>query len=147
MYNGGLYNVERKHTTSMLSDNFFQRYFFSSQIGGYVYAGKVVFETPVVGAIVDATQVAVNFSRFGRAVVQRINSHLEEWLYDVRYWIQRVEECAENNYWPTNTESCSKYLGCQFRKVCSKGPDVRPLILQTEFVQNRWNPLAVRGED
>lgn len=146
MYNGSLYTVERKHTALTLNQSFFERYFFSSQVGGYVYAGKVVFDTPVAGAIIEATQVAVNFSRFGRSVVHRVNDHLEEWMYDLHYWIKQVEECATAAYWPTNTESCSKYSGCQFRKVCSKPESIRQLILETEFKQDPWNPLKVRGD-
>jgi hypothetical protein len=66
-YNGLLYVVERKHTTGSLGSQFFDRYTFSSQVSGYVFAGKVVFESPVQGAIIDATAVAVNSSSFGRA--------------------------------------------------------------------------------
>lgn len=147
MYSGALYTVERKHTKTTLSEAFFQRYYFSSQIGGYVYAGKVVFDTPVSGAIIDATQVAVNFSRFGRSVVHRVNEHLEEWMSDAHYWIRQVEMAWKEDYWAANTESCGKYAGCQFRKVCSKSPATRKLILETEFRQDRWDPTAVRGDE
>jgi hypothetical protein len=146
-YNGSLWTVERKTTTTTLSEQFFGRYFFSSQIGGYVYAGKVVYDTPVVGAIIEATQLAVNFTRFSRAVVHRVNDHLEEWMQDLNYWIRQIEYSAKHSYWPHNTESCSKYSGCQFRGVCSKSPHVRALILETEFVKDRWNPLKSRGDE
>jgi hypothetical protein len=116
-------------------------------VGGYVYAGKVVFNEPVAGAIIDATQVGVNFSRFHRAVVHRVNSHLEEWLETTHYWIKQVEKAAESGYWPPNQESCSKYAGCQFRRVCAKAPEVRDLVLRTEFKQDRWDPTMSRGDE
>lgn len=146
LYSGDLYAVERKHTISTLNDQFFSRYTFSGQTCGYVYAGKVVFDIPVAGAIIEATQVATNYSRFGRLVVHRINSHLEEWLQDLNYWTRQMEYCATHNYWPRNTESCSKYNGCQFRKVCGKDPAVRELVLASEFVKRHWNPLETRGD-
>jgi hypothetical protein len=146
-YSGQLYAVERKTTKSTLSQHFFQRYFFSAQVTGYVYAGKVVLHEPVVGAIIDAMQTGVNFSRFSRAVVNRVNDHLEEWMHDLRWWIEQAHRYAAANYWPHNTESCSKYSGCQFRSVCMKAPHVRQLVLDTEFVQQRWNPLQNRGGD
>jgi hypothetical protein len=147
IYNGQLYTVERKHTVQTLSPSFFERYFFSAQIGGYVYAGKVVFDQPVVGAIIEATQVAVNFSRFGRSVVYRVNDHLEEWMKDTHYWIKQIEFSAEHNYWPHNSESCSKYAGCQFRQVCAKPQFARELTLESSFRRDRWDPTKIRGEE
>jgi hypothetical protein len=145
-YNSALWTVERKHTTSTLNEQFFQRYYFSSQIGGYVYAGKVVFDTPVAGAIIEATQVAVNFSRFGRVVSHRVNDHLEEWMEDTKYWIKQIEYSASHESWPHNTESCSDFGGCQFRGVCGKAPGIRQMILEADFVKDRWNPLDIRGD-
>jgi hypothetical protein len=147
LYNDQLYTVERKHTVQTLSSSFFERYFFSAQVGGYVFAGKVVFDQPVAGAIIEATQVAVNFSRFGRSVVYRVNDHLEEWLQDLHYWIKQIEFSAEKDFWPHNSESCSKYAGCQFRQVCSKPKFARELVLQSSFDVNRWDPTQNRGED
>ena len=146
-YNGLLYVVERKHTTGTLGSQFFDRYTFSSQVSGYVFAGKVVFESPVQGAIIDATAVAVNSSSFGRSVVNRVGSHLEEWMQDLGYWIKQIEECVREEHFPMNTESCSKYAGCQYRQVCSKSKAVRELELETAFHREHWNPLRVRGED
>ena len=146
LYSDSLYAVERKSTTVALSEQFFARYTHSAQIGGYVYAGKVIFDTQVSGAIIEATQVGVNFTRFGRLVVHRINDLLEEWMGDLHQWIRWVESCHKEDYWPANTESCSKYNGCQFRNVCSKNRELRPLMLETDFVQNRWNPLVTRGD-
>jgi hypothetical protein len=146
LYNDQLYTVERKHTVATLDHNFFQRYFFSAQIGGYVYAGKVVFDRPVAGAIIEATQVAVNFSRFGRSAVYRVNDHLEEWMEDAHYWIKQIEHSAETNTWPHNSESCGKYSGCVFREVCAKPKFARELILESGFNKDRWDPTQNRGE-
>lgn len=145
-YSNSLFALERKHTVSNLGENFYANYFFSSQIGGYVYAGKVIFETPVSGAIIEATQIGVNYVNFGRAVVHRINSHLEEWMEDTSYWINRIEDAAKDDFWPHNTEACGKYGGCPFRAVCSKAPEVRAITLKNDYRVERWNPLEVRGE-
>ena len=147
IYNDQLYTVERKHTVQTLGSSFFERYFFSAQVGGYVYAGKVVFDQPVVGAIIEATQVAVNFSRFGRSVVYRVNDHLEEWMKDLHYWVKQIEYSALNNFWPHNSESCSKYAGCQFRQVCSKPQYARNVVLESSFQIDRWDPTLVRGDE
>ena len=145
-YGGALYALERKTTTIALGDSFYERYMYSAQIGGYVYAGKVVFDTPVSGAVIEGCQLAVNFTRFGRTVVHRVNSHLEEWLQDLNYWIRQIEYSAMHSYFPHNTEACMKYGGCPYRKVCHKSPEVRSMILESDFRKEFWNPLDNRGD-
>lgn len=145
-YQGQLFAVERKHTVQTLSPQFFSRYQFSAQIAGYVFAGKVVFDRPVSGAIIEATQVGVNFSRFGRNVVYRVNDHLEEWMQDTHYWINQIESAHMQNYFPHNSESCSKYAGCQFREVCIKPKFARDAVLNSAFIKDKWDPTQIRGD-
>ena len=147
LYGGQLYTVERKHTKLTLSSSYFEKYFFSAQITGYVYSGRVVLHEKIAGAIVEATQVGVNFSRFGRAAINRVEDHLEEWRHDLQFWIRQAEECATKSYWPHNSESCGKYSGCQFRRVCAKSPALRQVTLEYDFKQDRWDPTINRGTD
>ncbi len=143
-YGNSLYVVERKHTTQSLGDHLFARYMFSSQVSGYVAAAKIVFDREIGGVIIEATQVQVNATNFARRAVHRVHDHLEEWLADTRFWIGQIEHCFHTASWPHNTESCSKYAGCQFRKVCAKGPATRALELETYFVKDRWDPTKER---
>ena len=143
-YAGGTYAVERKHSKGALNDEFYARYAFSAQIGGYATAGKICFDTELSGVIIDGAQVLVNSSRFGRRVVHRVNSHLEEWLDDTLLWVKLLEGSAVANYWQHNTESCNKFSGCEFREVCSKPPGIREAILRQVYVVERWNPIEDR---
>lgn len=146
-YNGALYALEYKHTTSTLSESYFLRYIYSSQVFGYVAAGQIVFNTPIYGAIIDSVQIGASFSRYSRRVVHRASEHLEEWLSDLTYWLSRVEDSHARNLWAHNTESCHKFGGCPFLAVCSKAPYARDAVLRTEYVAERWNPLRNRGSE
>jgi hypothetical protein len=143
-YANALYAVERKHTTGQLNDEFYARYAFSSQIGGYATAGKICFDTELSGVIIDGAQVLVNSVRFGRRVVHRVHSHLEEWLDDTLIWVKLLEQSAINNYWQHNTESCNKFGGCEFREICSKPPAIRTALLNQVYIIDRWNPIEDR---
>lgn len=146
-YQGRLFAMEHKHTKTALSEHYWQRYVFSSQISGYVLAAEANFSVEVGGAIIDATQVGVNFARFGRRVAARVKAHQEEWLLDLHYWLTQLDGSFAANRWPHNHESCGKYGGCQFKSVCFSNPSVRDVILRDEFRIDRWDPLRVRGDD
>jgi hypothetical protein len=146
-YQGRLFAMEHKHTKSALNEHYWQRYVFSSQISGYVLAAEANFAAEIGGAIIDATQVGVNFARFGRRVAARVKAHQEEWLLDLHYWLTQLDMSFAANRWPHNHESCGKYGGCQFRSVCFANPSVRDVVLRDEFKIERWDPLRVRGEE
>jgi PD-(D/E)XK nuclease superfamily len=146
-YNNALYAMEHKHTTSALGDYYYDRYTFSSQISGYAVALRVVWGLDAVGAVIDATAVGVTFTRFGRRIATRVEDHLEEWIEDTRYWINQVYEAKKAQYFPRNTESCSKYNGCQFRDVCFARPGARDTILKADFHVEHWNPMKPRGPE
>jgi hypothetical protein len=143
---GRLFALERKHTTYRLDEKYFARYSPNSQILGYTYASRVVFNAPVSGVIVDAIQVGKTFSAPARMPIPVTQGQLDEWMRDTLYWIKRAEDAAVSGYWPMNTESCYNYGGCQFRGICSKTPEVRHAFLQANFKFDRWNPLESKKE-
>jgi hypothetical protein len=102
-----------------------------------------VINSPVKGVIIDAAQIAIEFSRFTRSFTFRTQEQIEEWLLDLRYWLGKAEEYAIANYWPLNDTACDKYGGCKFRKVCSRSPQVREATETTNsivrFVTERLN--------
>lgn len=146
-YQGRLFAMEHKHTKSGLSDFYWLRYTFSSQISGYHLACETNFSTEIGGAIIDATQVGATFARFGRRIVSRVKAHQQEWLLDTHYWLEQLNGSFLTDRWPHNHESCSKYGGCQFRDVCFASPLVRDSHLRTHYRVERWDPLKNRGDE
>lgn len=146
-YNGQIFAVERKHTVSTLGDYYYARYVFSSQISGYVLAVRTAYGENIGGAIIDAVQLGESFCRFGRRVAHRVPEHIDEWLNDTIYWIDRLATSLRDGRWPHNTEACMKYGGCQFREVCFSNPAVRQAILNADFRIEHWDPLRIRGEE
>ena len=142
-----LWVLDRKTTKHTLSSYYLQQFNPSNQITGYVVAGNIVFNQSVSGAIIDAAQVAVGFSRFERAFTTRTESQLEEWLDGTRAFIQQAARYAEAGKWPMNEMSCGNYGGCEFRGICSRVPEVRERWLAGEFnTKVKWDPLHTRGD-
>ncbi len=156
-WNNGTYVMDRKTSTTTLSTYYFDQYEPDNQMSLYTLAGRLVYNTPVRGVVIDAAQIAVGFTRFDRGFTYRSESQLEEWLDDTRSWVALAGEMGDHHdnlvhdevphperAFPLNDKSCHKYGGCQFRTICSKAPEVRKNFLETQFEVRRWNPLEVR---
>lgn len=148
LYSGHQFVMDRKTTTSALTEYYFSGFEPNNQMMLYAISSQVVIHSPVKGVIIDAAQVLVNESRFQRHVTYRTEAQFEEWLADLRRWLLAAEHCATEGAWPQNDTACTMYGGCRFRKVCSRSPQVRERFLEADFVklpkEDRWNPLKPR---
>lgn len=138
---------DRKTTKTTLSPRYFEQWTPENQMSLYSLAGHVILETPIQGVVIDAAQIAVNFSRFARGFAPRNKPQLDEWLEDTKAWLRTARTYAECETWPMNDKSCSMYGGCTFREICSKSPSVRRVFLESNFVRRTWDPLTPRTED
>lgn len=145
---GGVWVVDRKTTKHELNERYFQQFSPDTQMTWYTLAGKIVYDVPVQGVILDGAQVLVNSSRFQRQPISRTRSQLDEFIGDVKLLLGQAEGYAEDNYWPQNTASCFNFGGCKFRSICSRSPEVRQQFLDdpTQFQKRIWDPLVVRGD-
>lgn len=144
-FNDDLYVMDRKTTTSTPSDYYFNQFEPNNQMSLYTLASQVIFQSPIKGVIIDAAQVAIDFSRFTRGFTYRTKDQIEEYVLDLHYWFAKAEDYANANYWPMNDTACDKFGGCRYRQICSKSPQVREQFLKSNFVKGeRWNPLKPR---
>lgn len=143
-YDGNLFVMDRKTTKNTPGSYYFNQFNPDTQMSGYTLAGKVVFDVPISGVIIDAIQVAVGFTNFARGFTQRSDGLLSEWLDNTGDWFKLQQRYAETNVWPMNEASCNNYGGCPFRDVCSKDPSVREIFLNSAFEKHAWNPLEER---
>ena len=144
---GDTFVMDRKTTKSTISSYYFRQYSPDNQMSLYTLAGKVIYNIPVSGVIIDAAQIAVGFTSYARGITMRSNAQLEEWLDSTYEWFATAQRYAERGVWPMNEKSCSNYGECPFRKVCCNDPGVRQSFLETYFEKRRWNPLQVRNSD
>lgn len=142
----GLYIADRKTTKWTLSKSYFDQFSPHNQFSTYIFAGKVAYDLPIAGLIVDAAQVGVGFSRFERQIVPRTREETDEWLVGLRHWLRMAEYFAEAGEWPMNESSCGNYGGCAFRPICSKTPGARAQWLATGFDKQIWDPTKARGD-
>jgi len=148
-YNGELFVMDRKTTTTTLGPYYFDQYSPNNQMTLYTIASRVILSAPIKGVIIDAAQILLEKpNHFQRGLTYRTDDQTNEWIDDLQYWFSLAEQFATNNYWPMNDTACDKFGGCRFRGICAKSPQVRETFLKAEFEKleesERWNPLKPR---
>lgn len=151
----GLFDMDHKTSMTTLGSYYFDQYSPHNQMTLYTLASKVILDSPVKGVIINAAQLMLDYeksgdygARFVRGITYRTPDQLDEWLADLRFWLDQAEGYATAGYWPQNDTSCDKFGGCRFRSICSKSPQVREQFLKSDFTklpeEDRWNPLKPR---
>lgn len=144
-YAGGKYVMDQKTTGGAVTSQFFDQFKPDIQMAGYTWAGKIIFDLPVAGVIIDAAQIAVGFTRFVRGFVPYPEPLLNEWYETTLATIAEAKHSHESGKYPMRRASCGNYGGCDFRKVCSRIPQHREAILHADFQRaERWDPLKRR---
>lgn len=143
-YNG-TYVMDQKTSGTKITPRYYEGYTPDVQMSMYTWAGKIIFDLPVKGVIIDAAQIAVGFTEFSRGFVPRPKQSLDEWYDNTMATIEHAREATRNNTFRMNPQSCGNYGGCQFRKVCSRIPEHHPNLLAADFHKSeRWDPLKRR---
>jgi hypothetical protein len=141
-YGEDVFVTDRKTTGSTIGPYYFDGFSPDNQMSGYIYAGKVVFNQAVSGVMIDAAQIAVGFTTFGRGITTRSEGQLQEWLRDSQAYMEMAVSYAERGFYPMNDKAC--FL-CEFRQVCNKDPAVREHWLKTNFEKNEHNVERILG--
>ena len=136
--------MDQKTTGGGLGSYYFSQYDLSNQMSQYTFAGRIVWNVPLRGVIIDAAAILVGSTTFGRSITMRSEGQLTEWHTNVGRWLNLAEHFADSGEYPMNLESCNNYGGCVFKNICSKDPRVREKFLETDFEKRFWNPLEDR---
>lgn len=133
---------ERKTTKKGLDRGFWRGFSPHVQVDTYDVAGAALFpDLPIKGVIIEGAQTIQSGARFGAHIAHRTEAQREEYMKDLRYWLDHAERYAEDGYWPMNRANC---WICGFKGVCSAVPGARQGVLEADFEQHHWNPLEER---
>lgn len=144
-----LFVMDQKTTGGTVGPYYFNSFSPSNQMSGYAFAGQAILRSPVRGVIIDAAQIAINFTRFERGITSRSKDQLEEWFSSTVYSIEKLQELSryageEEEKWPMNPTACGNYGGCKFRLLCARSPKVRENYIKSDYVEHNWDPAVPR---
>lgn len=141
------YVTDVKTTGHTIGQYWFAKFTPDNQFTIYTIAAKTVFGIDTSGILVDACQVVQSWSKFERGIVQRTDEQLENWLKDLGFFLEQLEECAFEDKWPMNDSACGMYGGCPFRQVCAApSANARNFILRHEYKRRVWDPTFERTD-
>lgn len=143
-YAGQHYVIDQKTSGSTLGPYYFAQFSPNNQMSGYTWAGQTILKSPINGVIIDAAQIAVNFTEFGRSITTRTQAQLDEWHESALYTIRLAQSATALRRFPMNLSSCGNYGGCPFRQVCAADPRVRESYIKSDYVPHNWDPLKER---
>lgn len=141
---GSLYVMDQKTTGGTVGTYYFEQFSPNNQMSLYSWAGQAILRSPVRGVIIDAAQIAVNFTRFERGITTRSKDQLDEWYESALYTIELARSATALQRFPMNLSACGNYGGCPFRELCSRSPKVRENFLKSDYVDHNWDPLKAR---
>lgn len=136
--------MDQKTTGGSLGPYYFSQFDLSNQMSQYTFAGRILWNIPLHGVIIDAAAILVGSTTFQRSITTRSDDQLSEWHANVGNWLVMAEMFADSGRYPMNLQSCNNYGGCVFKGVCTRDRRVREQFLATDFEKRFWNPLAER---
>lgn len=163
----GLYYVEDHKTTSALGSNYFYQFDPSNQMMGYAVLAQELTGLPIAGVRINAHGVLKTQDKFERKIVTYSQPRLAEWKKNYNNWIQRLErsmaaidhdalhpdnpegdiEAVLLDAFPHQFNACAaKYGMCQYVEVCTSPPHLRSKILDFEFEEQPWDPMAAADD-
>lgn len=145
---GKIYIVDRK-TSSMGGSTFWENFFLSSQMRGYMFAAQHVLQDldrPLEGIIVDAlfgrkpTKTGVAHE-FARAKFTYTQESLDEWLIDIIQHIEFFITRLVRGMFPQGTQWCVGKYRCKYHDVCKLPQNMRTNYLMSNvYEENTWDP-------
>lgn len=148
-----LYIMDQKTTGGTVGTYYFRHFDLNTQMSQYTFAGQAVLHAPVRGVIIDAAQIATNWSRFERGITTRTKAQLDEWLESTMETIYRTRhytrdylsrESEPERAFPMNLSACRNYGGCPFAELCASSPQVRENYIKSDYTEKLWDPLEAR---
>ena len=160
----GQYLIEDHKTASQLRGDYFRQFELDDQMLGYTALARILTGLPVAGVRINAHIVHKNDSIFERQTIHFAEPRIQDWMQNLDIWMGRLEDSmaqlqasagmtpaaqkvAVEAAFPANYSACAgKYGMCQYAGVCVLAPVARQAVLEAEFDEVPWNPLAVAEE-
>lgn len=154
---GGLYYVEDHKTSSRMGERWSADWDPSNQMMGYVWLAQKLTGLKIQGVRINFHAVLKTQNKFDRAIVSFSQARLEEWANNYNDWINRIEASSrliiggvmpDETAFPMNLNACKgKYGFCTYRDVCTSPPRLRQRVLEADFAEKPWDPMAADSED
>lgn len=157
-YEDSFYGVELKTTSSYINENWRNQFNTSGQLKGYTWAGRQLYGDKFAGIIVHGVEKAAppkpGYEKRARKPEELISAVgpiefspriIQDWVENTLTKIEEIHrKLALGKFLRNDGDACNAYNfhGCAYRGICGADPSIRQQILEENYVQRVWNPLA-----
>ena len=147
-WDGAVYVLDHK-TTSRLGYTYFYKIKPNMQFVGYVWAAQQLGQDRCSGMVLDALLVAkglltsAQLSRLtplGREIATISADDIAEWKEDVSDILDDMARCYQRERFCRNTEGCTDFVECPYRRVCKEDAGIRESIIKQDYNEEPWDP-------
>jgi len=142
-YNDEAWIIDHK-TTSMGGPTWWDQFYNSPQMLGYVFAGSLLVGRPIQGVIVN--QLLIHKTKkspeeqFARRPFLYSKDQVEEWLHMRASTYQKIKAAKDSGYFPPNYNNCKGKFGrCALFNICTLPQASRARALEYDFEHNPWD--------
>jgi RecB family exonuclease len=136
-------------TTSAMGQTYFEQHEYGFQFPGYVWAANQISTSPVREAVIEVLYTLKASHQFYRRSFPYNTTALAEWTKNVKLILDQINYMIEHHLyepqaWIQNRNHCTRWGMCTFTDIHFIPPegDVRLRILEEDFTEDRWDPLA-----
>lgn len=124
-------------TTSMLGNQFFDRFKPNHQYSGYVMGAKQVLDIDTDSFMINAIRVSATNPEFARQMTTRNDEDFAEMRINVIHAITNWCNFNLHNEFPmTAPTPCTNYGKCQYHDLCSVPKNMREQIINVKYGEN-----------
>lgn len=141
--------IHENKSSSRLSEAWHQSFHTTSQVTGYILAGRTFTRLPIRECVVLGLQVPLpkkyEFGGYLRDVFKRDDYHIERWLHWFAHSIDMYDKWRDNPIGaPQYTHSCNRYFRpCSMIPFCASSPDEQREMFN-DMEHDEWSPLHER---
>jgi len=137
---GGRYILDDK-TTSSLGESWSRQWTLRSQFTGYAWAARTL-GIKTAGTIVRGVSILKTKYDTAQAIINQPDWKIDRWVAHRDFQISEMLAAYATGYFdPALDDTCNEYGGCTFKQICEVSPAQQIQWLETNFVENEWNPL------
>jgi hypothetical protein len=147
-WDGAVYVMDHK-TTSRLGFTFFYKIKPNMQFTGYVWAAQQLGQDRCSGVVLDALLVAkglltssarAKLTPVARDIATYTHDDIAEWKEDVASLLDDIAGCYQKDKWCRNTEGCTDFVECPYRRICKEDRAIREAIIKQDYKEECWDP-------
>jgi len=147
-WDGAVYVMDHK-TTSRLGFTFFYKIKPNMQFVGYVWAAQQLGQDRCSGVVLDALLVAkglltssarAKLTPVARDIATYSVDDIAEWKEDVASLLDDIAGCYQKDKWCRNTEGCTDFVECPYRRICKEDRAIREAIIKQDYKEECWDP-------